>query len=51
MTDKYRLHEINRPVLQTYSHVDYEITTMQLPFINPATREKEVTEMVLVRVK
>lgn len=51
LTDRNRLHEIKQPVLQTYSHVDYEITTMQLPFINPATREKEVTEMVLVRVK
>ncbi len=51
LTDKNRLHEITQPILQTYQHADYEITTMQLPFINPATREKELSEMVLARVK
>ncbi|HEV7332558.1 MAG TPA: glycosyltransferase family 39 protein [Flavisolibacter sp.] len=51
LTDKNRLHEITLPVLETFSHVDYEITTMQLPFLNPATRKEEVSEMVLVRVK
>jgi 4-amino-4-deoxy-L-arabinose transferase-like glycosyltransferase len=46
-----RLEEMNQPVLQTYAHVDYEITTMQLPFINPATRKGELGKMLLVRVK
>ena len=39
------------PVMQTFEHVDYEITTMQLPFIDPATRKNELTKMLLVRVK
>ena len=35
------LEEIKRkglPVMQTYEHADYEITRMQLPFVNPETR-------------
>ena len=39
------------PVLESYEQDDYEITTMQLPFINPATRRSELTKMMLVRVK
>lgn len=50
-TDEQRLPEIKQPVLQAYEHVDYEITTMQLPFINPATRKGELGKMLLVRVK
>jgi len=53
-TDPAGLEEIKRrnlPILQTYEHVDYEITTMQLPFINPSTRKNELTKMFLVRVK
>lgn len=50
-TDPERLKQINLPILQTYSHVDYEITRMQLPFVNPATRKNELTKMMLVRVK
>jgi hypothetical protein len=49
-----RLEEIKAaglPVLQTYAHVDYEITMLQLPFINPATRSGETSKMLLVRVK
>ncbi|HEY0039043.1 MAG TPA: glycosyltransferase family 39 protein [Flavisolibacter sp.] len=49
-----RLHEISDkglPILRTYGHRDYEITRMQLPFVNPSTRKQELTEMVLVRVK
>lgn len=54
MTDAQRLPEIARkglPVLQTYEHVDYEITRLQLRFVNPASREKELTKLLLVRVK
>ncbi|RYZ26669.1 MAG: hypothetical protein EOO10_14915 [Chitinophagaceae bacterium] len=53
-TDPAGLEDIKRrnlPILQTYEHVDYEITTMQLPFINPSTRKNELTKMLLVRVK
>jgi hypothetical protein len=50
-TDEQRLPEIKQPILQTYEQVDYEITTMQLPFINPATRKRELGKMLLVRVK
>lgn len=50
-TDPERLKQINRPILQAYEQVDYEITMLQLPFINPATRKGELTKMMLVRVK
>jgi 4-amino-4-deoxy-L-arabinose transferase-like glycosyltransferase len=45
------IRSMGLPVLQTYGHADYEITMLQLPFINPATRKGELTKMVLVRVK
>lgn len=54
MTDTGHLPELKQKglsALQTYSHPDYEITRMQLPFVNPATREKELTKLFLVRVK
>ena len=51
MTDGDLLQQIKPPVLQTYEHVDYEITRMQLPFVNPATRKKELTKLLLVRIK
>ena len=53
-TDPGGLEEVKRsglPVLQSYEHDDYEITRMQLPFINPHTRKDELTKMILVRVK
>ncbi len=50
-TDLTRLPEIKNSILQTYENVDYEITTMQLPFILPATRKRELGKMLLVRVK
>ena len=37
--------------LQTYEHIDYEITRMQLPFVNPSTRKSELGKMMLIRVK
>ena len=37
--------------LEIREHVDYEITMLQLPFINPATRKGELGKMLLVRVK
>lgn len=54
MTDAQRLPEIIQkglPILQTYDHVDYEITRLQLRFVNPASRKKELTKLMLVRVK
>ena len=39
------------PILEQQEAVDYEITTMQLPFVNPATREQELSKLLLVRVK
>ena len=54
LTDINRLEELKEkglPVMETIEQHDYEITTMQLPFINPATRENELTKMLLVRVK
>lgn len=54
LTDGAHLSEIRQkgyPVLQTYRHADYEITLLQLPFINPATRKKELGELLLLRVK
>jgi 4-amino-4-deoxy-L-arabinose transferase-like glycosyltransferase len=51
VTDRDRLQQIRQHILQTYEHVDYEITRMQLPFVNPATRKSELTRLMLVRVK
>ncbi|HUC81610.1 MAG TPA: glycosyltransferase family 39 protein [Flavisolibacter sp.] len=54
LTDINRLEELKAKGLapmEIIEQPDYEITTMQLPFINPATREKELTKMLLVRVK
>lgn len=54
MTDDKRLEQLKQkglPVLESYVQDDYEITMMQLPFINPATRKGELTKLILVRVK
>src|SRR5688572_22170821 len=54
MTDSRRLEEIKQkglPIIEQQEAADYEITTMQLPFVNPATREKELSKLLLVRVK
>lgn len=54
MTDAQHLSEIQQKgyrILQTYAHPDYEITRMQLPFVNPATRKSELGKLMLVRVK
>jgi 4-amino-4-deoxy-L-arabinose transferase-like glycosyltransferase len=54
MTDSRRREEIKQkglPILEQHEAVDYEITTMQFPFVNPATREKELSKLLLVRVK
>ena len=49
-----RFNELNEkglPVLESYDRADYEITTLQLPFVNPSTRNNELSKMLLVRVK
>lgn len=54
MTDGQHLPEIQQkglPSLQTYEHADYEITRMQLPFLNPATRKNELGKLMLIRIK
>jgi 4-amino-4-deoxy-L-arabinose transferase-like glycosyltransferase len=54
MTDSERLEQMkqkNLPIIESYEKDDYGITTMQLPFINPATRKGELTKLILVRIK
>ncbi|HEX8315174.1 MAG TPA: glycosyltransferase family 39 protein [Flavisolibacter sp.] len=54
MTDSRGLEELRQkglPVMESLEQNDYEITTMQLPFINPATRKNELNKLMLVRVK
>jgi 4-amino-4-deoxy-L-arabinose transferase-like glycosyltransferase len=54
MTDTERLDQLKQkglPILESFAHDDYGITTMQLPFINPATRKGELTKLILARVK
>lgn len=54
LTDAARLAEVKQrglSPLEIIEQRDYEITTMQLPFINPATRENEVSKLLLVRIK
>jgi 4-amino-4-deoxy-L-arabinose transferase-like glycosyltransferase len=46
-----QLKEKNLPVLQQYSHRDYNIGTMSLKFINPATRKETLDTLFLIRVK
>lgn len=38
-------------ILQTIEKPDYEVTMLQLPFINPATRRNELGKLVLARMK
>jgi 4-amino-4-deoxy-L-arabinose transferase-like glycosyltransferase len=54
LTDRNSLHQLkekNLPVFQQFSHRDYNIGTMKLPFINPATRESTLDTLFLTRVK
>jgi len=54
LTDRNSLHELqqkNLPILQQYSHYDYNIGTMSLPFINPATRKQTLDTLFLSQVK
>ncbi|MBO9681790.1 MAG: glycosyltransferase family 39 protein [Flavisolibacter sp.] len=46
-----QLRQKNLPVLQQYSHHDYNIGTMSLKFINPNTRKETLDTLFLVRVK
>ena len=54
LTDRNSLNQLkekNLPVFQQFSHRDYNIGTMKLPFINPATRESTLDTLFLTRVK
>ncbi len=54
MADKNRRIELAQkglPVLDSVVTDDYEITQLQLPFINPSTRKKELGALYLLRVK
>jgi 4-amino-4-deoxy-L-arabinose transferase-like glycosyltransferase len=46
-----QLKEKNLPVLEQYSHHDYNIGTMSLPFINPSTRKQTLDSLFLIRIK
>jgi len=46
-----QLKERNLPVIQRYSHHDYNIGTMSLKFINPNTRKETLDTLFLVRIK
>ena len=54
LTNQYQLAAIKEKgllFLEVHETPDYEITTMQLPFINPDTRQKELNKLLIVRVK
>lgn len=54
MIDKNRLPELQQNGLTAGDKInadDYEITLLQLPFLNPSTRKKELSNLLLVRVK
>jgi 4-amino-4-deoxy-L-arabinose transferase-like glycosyltransferase len=54
LTDRNSLPDLKRrglPILQKYAHHDYNIGTMKLPFINPATRKETLDSLFLIRVK
>jgi 4-amino-4-deoxy-L-arabinose transferase-like glycosyltransferase len=46
-----QLKQKNLPVLQLYSHHDYNIGTMSLKFINPNSRKETLDSLFLVRIK
>jgi 4-amino-4-deoxy-L-arabinose transferase-like glycosyltransferase len=46
-----QLKQRNFPVLQQYSHHDYNIGTMNFKFINPSTRKETLDTLFLVRIK
>lgn len=46
-----QLKDKNIPVLQQYSHHDYNIGTMSLKFINPNTRKETLDTLFLVRIR
>lgn len=45
------LKEKEFPVLEVVSHPDYEITRLDLKFINPKTRNKKLNKLALVRIR
>lgn len=47
----YELTEKGYTVMETVSHPDYEITRLDLKFINPKTRKEKLNKLVLVRIK
>ena len=54
LTDRNSLHQLrekNLPIFQQYLHRDYNIGTMKLSFINPATRQATLDTLFLTRVK
>lgn len=54
LTDRNSFAELkqkNLPVLEQYSHRDYNIGTMSLKFVNPATRKETLDTLFLVRIK
>lgn len=54
LTDRNHLLELrekNLPVIQRYTHYDYNIGTMSGKFINPNTRKQTLDSLFLIRVK
>lgn len=54
LTDAGSMNEIRQrglAVMDIIEQNDYEITTMQLPFINPSTRKNELGKLMLVKVR
>ena len=45
------LKEKGYSVMETASHPDFEITRLDLKFINPKTRNKKLNKLVLARIK
>lgn len=46
-----QLREKGMDVIEKLEHVDYEVSQLQLPFINPGTRDSVTGTMILARVK
>lgn len=54
LADESKIPDIQQrgyEILQSYSTIDYGITKLKLSFVNPATREKKCTHMVLLKVR
>src|SRR4029079_8849188 len=54
LTDRSSLPQLkkrNLPVLEQYTHHDYNIGTMSFKFVNPITRKQTLDTLFLIKVK